>query len=422
MDMKKERRKIYLRCFALLIALWLAIMSVFTWRLRLDAKYQARQRFISLAQSTQRYFTNACIAPDRPLTDSTWQSTFNSWGGTVSSWQSCITASLFTYGGEPVWSPQKPDEWTVTLGYGLSREPVSAHMDPTRWFDTGEISRELSKLTFPHQATLTLGEVLVTEDGEAIPRTLLLEYNGETAATFSNSSFDQYEGKLYPKNNRIDFPGNAQLAVDALENREEIQKLQDLVANSSSLLEMSGDPGDPRSSSRATLYHIDDEVVYSRSWDAMDSAFVAVVGFGPIAEDTWKPNADALPVSYYHPTYWLVIAGRSNIWEAEGGYWLRCVLISLAGFLAAAWLLAHTAWKGQKAHLLYERRTRETANAIAHSLKTPMSVLHASAENLEADICPEKRGEYIAEIVRQTEAMDQALLDLLDLAADRTRA
>ncbi|MDE6880427.1 MAG: hypothetical protein K2P20_03620, partial [Oscillospiraceae bacterium] len=74
------------------------------------------------------------------------------------------------------------------------------------------------------------------------------------------------------------------------------------------------------------------------------------------------------------------------------------------------------AWKGQKAYLLYQRRTQETANAIAHRLKTPLSILHASAENLEANICPEKQREYIAEIVHRTEAMDQVLLDILELA------
>lgn len=415
MDMKKERRKIYLRCFALLIALWLALMGVFSWHLRLDAEFRARQRFITLAQLRQQDFTDAYIDSEVPLPDSFWQITFARWRNAVSSWEGAVTASVFTYEGEPVWSPQKPTEWTAILGHGLSREPPSVRIDPTRWFDIDALCREFGKLTFPHQATLTLGEVLVTEEGEAVPRTLSLEYNNETVATFSNDSFDQYEGTLYSKNNFIQFPLDAQGAVEALENREEIQKLQDIAANCSNLLEASGDPDYLQARSSETAYFL-------RPWNALDRAYVAVMDFGPIVEDTRQLDADALPVSYFHPAYWLVIVGRSDVWGDVGSYWLACIFISLAGFLAAAWLLAHTTWKGQKAHLLYERRTRETANAIAHSLKTPMSVLHASAENLEADICPEKRGEYIAEIVRQTEAMDQALLDLLDLAADPTRS
>ena len=408
MDIKKERRKIYLRCFALLLALWLALMSVFTWHLLQDAHYDARQRFVSAAQTIQSGFVSAWKEADYVLEESIWQSQVSIWqnGG--------FTAALFSYEGEPVWIPQEPSLWTVCLSRASEDGWISATIDPARWFDFSKVSKEMNALTFPQHANLLLEDVLLTEDGEAIPKTMLLRYNYDTVATFTNSNFSQYEGEIYTHGS-IDFPANALEAVDAVQHREEIQKMRDIVANSApSLIGMRLD--DPRHYN-ITNYTINNNITYRFFWDTLDRVFMSVVGFGPVVGDTWRDTPDSLPISYSHPTYWLVLAGRSDVWSSAGIYWLSSLLISLLGFLAAAWLLSHMSWKGQKAHLLYERRTQETANAIAHDLKTPMSVLHASAENLAANICPEKQGVYIAEITRQTAAMDQVLLDLLDLAA-----
>lgn len=403
MDLKKERRKIYLRCFALLLVLWMALMAAFSWRLRRDARTESFFRFVSFARSAQQDFSASWEASGYALEESSWRRIAGQWE------PACFTASLFTYEGEPVWSPGDPAIWTVLLGSG---QETAAWMEPARWFDLEEVSREISALSFPHDAKLVLEDVLLTEDGEAVPRTMLLKYCNDTIAAYTNTSFDQYEGTPCAQS-WIRFPVDAQTALDAIECQEDIRKIQDIAANSSSLMEMQRDR---RAWGRGTVYTIDPEITYQRSWDGLDCAFVSVVGFGPIVQDTWREAPDSLPVSYSHPAYWLVLAGRSDVWGSEGAYWLCSLLISLAGFLAAAWVLAHTAWKGQKAHLLYQRRTRETANAIAHNLKTPMSVLHASAENLQANICPEKQGAYLEEIVRQTEAMDQVLLDILELA------
>lgn len=404
MSFQKERRKIYLRCFALLLALWLALMAVFSWRLLQSARAEGERRFLSSAQGVQRELVNAWAASGGALEAYNWQHI-------VSRLEvSGYTASLFTYEGQPVWTPGDPARWTLTLGGSSPREEVSAEMDPTWWFDFEAVSREMDALAFPRQAALVLEDVLLTPEGEAVPGALLLRYNHETVATFTNGSFDRYEGEPYAQC-QVDFPVDALEAVRAAECREDIRRMQSIAAGAVHLMEiLRNDPTE----SRMTDYTIRRA---SRSpWDGLDCAYVTVVGFGPVVQDTWRETPDSLPVSYAHPAYWLVLAGRSDVWGGEGAYWLCCVLASLTGFLAAAWLLAHSAWKGQKACLLYQRRTQETANAIAHRLKTPLSILHASAENLEANICPEKQREYIAEIVHRTEAMDQVLLDILELA------
>ena len=117
---------------------------------------------------------------------------------------------------------------------------------------------------------------------------------------------------------------------------------------------------------------------------------------------------------------WLSVAGKANLWAVAGPQACVCALFSFLLFLLAAWLLSHATWKGQRTHLLYERRTRETTAAIAHDMKTPLAVIRSCAENLAENVQPEKRNRYIAEIAAQTEAMDRSLADMLELDRLRT--
>ena len=117
---------------------------------------------------------------------------------------------------------------------------------------------------------------------------------------------------------------------------------------------------------------------------------------------------------------WLSVVGKANLWAVAGPQVCVCALVSFLLFLLAAWLLSHATWKGQRTHLLYERRTRETTAAIAHDMKTPLAVIRSCAENLAENVRPEKRNRYIAEIAAQTEAMDRSLADMLELDRLRT--
>ena len=45
MDLKREKRRVYLRCFALLLALWLALLGAFSAYMLANARRQEQQRF-----------------------------------------------------------------------------------------------------------------------------------------------------------------------------------------------------------------------------------------------------------------------------------------------------------------------------------------------------------------------------------------
>lgn len=63
-----------------------------------------------------------------------------------------------------------------------------------------------------------------------------------------------------------------------------------------------------------------------------------------------------------------------------------------------------------------EENRRKLVSGITHELKTPLSVIHSYAEGLQAGIAGEKREQYLAVILEETEKMDAMVLQMLDLS------
>lgn len=63
-----------------------------------------------------------------------------------------------------------------------------------------------------------------------------------------------------------------------------------------------------------------------------------------------------------------------------------------------------------------EQVRRETTAALAHELKTPLSVLSATAELLEDNLAPEKQAHYLDVIQMQAQRMDGSVRKMLELS------
>lgn len=63
-----------------------------------------------------------------------------------------------------------------------------------------------------------------------------------------------------------------------------------------------------------------------------------------------------------------------------------------------------------------EQVRRETTAALAHELKTPLSVLSAAAELLEDNLAPEKQAHYFDVIQTQAQRMDDSVRKMLELS------
>ena len=96
---------------------------------------------------------------------------------------------------------------------------------------------------------------------------------------------------------------------------------------------------------------------------------------------------------------------------------LSLILAMLCAIILSFALLR--VWRKQER---VERVRRETTAALAHELKTPLSVLSATAELLGDNIAPEKQAHYLGVIQQQAQRMDGSVRHMLELSRLETGA
>lgn len=90
---------------------------------------------------------------------------------------------------------------------------------------------------------------------------------------------------------------------------------------------------------------------------------------------------------------------------------LSLILAILCAIILSCALLR--VWRKQER---VERVRRETTAALAHELKTPLSVLSATAELLGDNLAPEKQAHYLGVIQQQAHRMDGSVRHMLELS------
>lgn len=96
---------------------------------------------------------------------------------------------------------------------------------------------------------------------------------------------------------------------------------------------------------------------------------------------------------------------------------LSSILAMLCAIILSCALLR--VWRKQER---VERVRRETTAALAHELKTPLSVLSATAELLGDNLAPEKQAHYLGVIQQQAQRMDGSVRHMLELSRLETGA
>ena len=89
---------------------------------------------------------------------------------------------------------------------------------------------------------------------------------------------------------------------------------------------------------------------------------------------------------------------------------------SLALALFCAAVLSYALLRVWRRQERVEQVRRETTAALAHELKTPLSVLSATAELLGDRLAPEKQAHYLSVIQAQTRRMDDSVRQMLELS------
>lgn len=105
-----------------------------------------------------------------------------------------------------------------------------------------------------------------------------------------------------------------------------------------------------------------------------------------------------------------------NIWERISStlvyVWISCLLI----FIIAAYILSKQSYKTYLKREELDNQRKEMTNALAHDLKTPLSIISGYAQNLQEDIHTEKREHYASHIQTNVYRMDKIIKKMLEMS------
>lgn len=131
-------------------------------------------------------------------------------------------------------------------------------------------------------------------------------------------------------------------------------------------------------------------------------------------QETWNfPEGSSIPE---YQNYCAVFTGESYPLREALPTLLTVCVSSLLMFLCAALLVAHSLCKTYAREQALAQTRRETANALAHDLKTPMSLIRGYAENLLCGVGGDKQTQYLTHIVEESDRMNGMLTTMLDFA------
>ena len=155
MDLKREKRRVYLRCFALLLALWLALLGAFSAYMLANARRQERQRFKDNANALGEALRGSSDRGD-------WRRIVQTYEGTNE-----ISAALFTSEGQLREHTDPAGQWSVSLSNSTFYwSEAAGTVDITQWFS----AEDLQEITAAAQAQGMVSMSLVLEDATRTAR------------------------------------------------------------------------------------------------------------------------------------------------------------------------------------------------------------------------------------------------------------
>lgn len=114
--------------------------------------------------------------------------------------------------------------------------------------------------------------------------------------------------------------------------------------------------------------------------------------------------------------FWTVITCEVNLWRKFRNtllfVWISCFI----AFFVATTMLSREAYKIFNKREEIEKQRQETTNALAHDLKTPLSIISGYSQNLIENIHTEKRAYYADSIQRNVNRMDKIIGEMLELS------
>lgn len=130
-------------------------------------------------------------------------------------------------------------------------------------------------------------------------------------------------------------------------------------------------------------------------------------------QNLFKLDADQ---ETYYSEFWTVCACEVNLLKqciaTLTFVWLSCFIT----FFIAAWIVSTQTYTLYQQKEKMDKQRVDTTNALAHDLKTPLSIISGYAQNLIENIHTEKRQYYASNINDNVMRMDRIIRQMLELS------
>lgn len=130
----------------------------------------------------------------------------------------------------------------------------------------------------------------------------------------------------------------------------------------------------------------------------------------------YMSQVQAIDEQQVHSIFWTVVGRNINLWERINSslpfVWLSCFI----AFLVAGIVISRQTFKTYRKQEEIERQRKEMTDALAHDLKTPLSIISGYAQNLLENIHTEKREHYATHINSNVNRMDQIISKMLEMS------
>ena len=106
----------------------------------------------------------------------------------------------------------------------------------------------------------------------------------------------------------------------------------------------------------------------------------------------------------------------SHSWDGGSGLYEICISERSTPLLACILIVLRSLEKSYRKRAEAEEYRRDFTNAMAHEMKTPLSVIRGFAENLTENPDTGKKDYYLDQIIRQTEEMDGNVKEMIQVS------
>ncbi|MBN7771749.1 sensor histidine kinase [Clostridium aminobutyricum] len=411
---KSIKRAIYRRTFLVLFAIYFFLMGGFSiFMLRQESKIQELQlrTFSSQVNTRVGEVLQEHMNSDNRIDMAGLKKEFAKESPLFSS----EDTEVAVYTGDHDLIFNTNDDWLCSYSYQLSaNRSLAAYgfLNPEDWFDEKEI-KELEQYLYAQPKAKEVGDLTdysIDLDGFWVDEDIIIPDKITVTSMFADT-FDEYGTVI----KSTGYPDDAMVYASGYEDKKGLS----YVESGNIRPPINGDTEDETRRELRELVTDQEKLqgsvlqagIISHEWvNPVTYRYYVVMPY----KNYIQVKSDD-PLIYYSEA-WTVVARQVNFLQQRAApltfMWISCFIT----FLAAAFILSVQTYKTYRQREELESRRKETTRALAHDLKTPLTIISGYAQNLIENVHTEKRMYYAENIKTNVSRMDKILQEMLELS------